>query len=98
YHKITLAGPWENITERVQEGEVVKAVVKRLVDFGAFLEIEEGVEGLVHISEIDDRHIAQPSEGLSVGQELEVKVLRVNEEDQRFSISIKEIGADEKQK
>src|SRR5699024_4644875 len=59
-HKNTLAGPWENITERVQEGEVVKAVVKRLVDFGAFLEIEEGVDGLVHISEIADRHIAQP--------------------------------------
>jgi len=97
-HKNTLAGPWENITERVQEGEVVKAVVKRLVDFGAFLEIEEGVEGLVHISEIADRHIAQPSEVLSVGQELDVKVLSVNEEDQRISLSIKAIGADEEQK
>src|SRR5690625_3137826 len=97
-HKNTLAGPWENITERVQEGEVVKAVVKRLVELGAFLEIEEGVEGLVHISEIADRHIAQPSEVLSVGQELDVKVLSVNEEDQRISLSIKAIGADEEQK
>src|SRR5699024_8064690 len=78
-HKNTLAGPWENITERDQEGEVVKAVVKRLVDFGAFLEIEEGVEGLVHISEIADRHIAQPSEVLSIDQEVEFKVLRFNE-------------------
>src|SRR5699024_988782 len=82
-HKNILAGPWENITERIQESEVGKAVVKRHVDFGGFLEIEEGVEGLVHISEIGDRYSAKTSEVLSGGQELDVKVLSVNEEDQR---------------
>lgn len=97
-HKNTLAGPWENISERIQEGDVVKAVVKRLVDFGAFLEIEDGVEGLVHISEIADRHIETPNEELTVGQELEVKVLSVNEADQRISLSIKAIAADAEQK
>src|SRR5699024_12560343 len=75
-----------------------KAGVKRRVDFGAILEIEEAVEGHVHNSEIADRHNAQPSEVLSVGQELDVKVLSVNEEDQRITIRIKAIGADEEQK
>ncbi len=97
-HKNTLAGPWENISERIQEGDVVNAVVRRLVDFGAFLEIEKGVEGLVHISEIADRHIETPNEELTVGQELEVKVLSVNEADQRISLSIKAIAADAEQK
>lgn len=97
-HKNTLAGPWENISERIAEGDIVDAVVKRLVDFGAFLEIEKGVEGLVHISEIADRHIETPQEELTVGDKIQVKVLSVNEADQRISLSIKAIAADAEQK
>src|SRR5699024_6838070 len=97
-HKNTLAGPWENITERVQEGEVVNAVVKRLVDFGAFLEIEEGEEGLVHISEIADRDIEHQCEVVSVVEELDVKVLSVNEEDQIILLSIKAMRAEDELK
>src|SRR5699024_5902513 len=93
-HKNTLAGPWENIYSRIAEGYTVDAVVKRLVDFGAFLEIEKGVEGLVHISEIADRHIETPQEELTVGDKIQVKVLSVNEADQRISLSIKAIAAD----
>src|SRR5699024_8719233 len=97
-HKNTLAGPWENISERIAEGDTVDAVVKRLVDFGAFLEIEKGVEGLVHISEIADRHIETPQEELTVSDKIQVKVLSVNEADQRISLSIKAIAADAEQK
>ncbi len=97
-HKSTLAGPWENIADRIEEGSTVEATVRRLVDFGAFLEIEKGVEGLVHISEIADRHIETPQEELAVGQKVEVKVLSVNEKDQRISLSIKAIAQDAEQK
>lgn len=97
-HKNTLAGPWSGIEERLQEGDVVEATVKRIVDFGAFVEIEKGVEGLVHISEIANRHIETPEEVLTAEEKINVKVLSVSEEDQRISLSIKAIEADEEQK
>ena len=97
-HKSTLAGPWANISEKINEGDIVEAVVRRLVDFGAFLEIEDGVEGLVHISQIANRHIETPKEELTVGETVKVKVLSVSEADKRISLSIKEIESDAEQK
>lgn len=89
--KETLPGPWTNIAEKASKGSVLSGVVKRLVSFGAFVEVFPGVEGLVHISQISHRHIATPQEVLKEGQTVEVKVLEVNEEDQRLSLSIKEL-------
>lgn len=89
--KAVLPGPWENISDKVKKGEVVEGTVKRLADFGAFVELFPGVEGLVHISEIANRHIAKPSEVLSTGQKVDVKVLDVNEGEGRISLSIKEL-------
>ena len=89
--KETLPGPWTNIAEKTPKGSIQTGVVKRLVSFGAFVEIFPGVEGLVHISQISHKHIATPQEVLKEGQNVEVKVLEVNEDDQRLSLSIKEL-------
>lgn len=89
--KKVLPGPWAGIEERISRGDVLNGTVKRLVNFGAFVEIEPGVEGLVHISQIATRHIGTPQEVLEPGQEVKVKVLDVNEKDERISLSIREL-------
>ncbi|MBU8879113.1 30S ribosomal protein S1 [Bacillus sp. FJAT-29790] len=89
--KDTLPGPWANIAEKAPKGSVLDGVVKRLVSYGAFIELFPGVEGLVHISQISHKHIGTPNEVLKEGQEVQVKVLEVNERDQRLSLSLKEL-------
>ncbi|MGE8077905.1 30S ribosomal protein S1 [Peribacillus loiseleuriae] len=89
--KETLPGPWEGIAEKASKGSVLEGTVKRLVSFGAFVEIFPGVEGLVHISQIAHKHIGTPHEVLQEGQTVTVKVLEVNEVDQRLSLSIKDL-------
>jgi small subunit ribosomal protein S1 len=89
--KETLPGPWAQISEKAPKGSVLTGTVKRLVSYGAFVEVFPGVEGLVHISQIAHKHIATPHEVLKEGQEVKVKVLDVNEQDQRLSLSIKEL-------
>jgi small subunit ribosomal protein S1 len=89
--KETLPGPWSNITDKVKPGDVLEGEVKRLVSFGAFVEILPGVEGLVHISQISNKHIGTPQEVLEEKQVVKVKVLDVNEADQRISLSIREL-------
>lgn len=89
--KETLPGPWANLAEKAPKGSVLKGIVKRLVSYGAFVEVFPGVEGLVHISQISHKHIATPHEVLKEGQEVQVKVLDVNEQDQRLSLSIKDL-------
>lgn len=87
--KETEPGPWEKVGEQFQAGDVVKGKVKRLVSFGAFVEIAPGVEGLVHISEIANRHIKSPDEVLKENEEIEVKILDINPKAKRVSLSIK---------
>src|SRR5690625_3388182 len=87
--KQTVPGPWENITDQIKSGDTLDGTVKRLVNFGAFVEIQPGVEGLVHISQIANRHIGTPQEVLEVEQQIKVKVLDVNEQEERISLSIK---------
>lgn len=87
--KDTLPGPWDNIEEKAAQGTVLTGTVKRLTDFGAFVEVFPGVEGLVHVSQISHEHIATPAEKLSQGQEVEVKVLSADPVEQRLSLSIK---------
>jgi small subunit ribosomal protein S1 len=93
--KETGESPWSKATTEIKVGETVKGTVKRLVSFGAFVEIIPGVEGLVHISQIANRHIGTPGEVLKEGQEVEAKVLDVNSIDQRISLSIRELLEDE---
>lgn len=87
--KETLPGPWEEVEVKAPKGAVLTGTVKRLVNFGAFVEVFPGVEGLVHISQIAHKHITTPHEVLKEGQEVEVKVLDVNKDESRLSLSIK---------
>lgn len=87
--KQTLPQPWDNITEKVAEGDVLEGTVKRLTSFGAFVEVFPGVEGLVHISQISHKHIATPNEVLTSGEKVKVKVLNVNPAEHRLALSIK---------
>ncbi|WP_368302653.1 30S ribosomal protein S1 [Ligilactobacillus ruminis] len=87
--KQTLPQPWDNITEKVAEGDVLEGTVKRLTSFGAFVEVFPGVEGLIHISQISHKHIATPNEVLASGEKVKVKVLNVNAEEHRLALSIK---------
>ncbi|WNF38011.1 30S ribosomal protein S1 [Bacillaceae bacterium IKA-2] len=89
--KDTLAGPWDQVAEQLKTGNIIEGVVKRLVSFGAFVEVAPGVEGLVHISQIANRHIGTPSEVLSEGETVKVKILDINKEDKRVSLSIREV-------
>ena len=89
--KDTLAGPWEGIEEKAPKGSTFEGTVKRLVSYGAFVEVFPGVEGLVHISRISHQHIGTPHEVLKEGQKINVKVLEVNTDDKRLSLSIKDL-------
>lgn len=89
--KDTLPGPWDSIDEKAPKGSVHTGTVKRLVSYGAFVEVLPGVEGLVHISQIAHKHIGTPNEVLTEGEEVQVKVLEVNKTDKRLSLSIKEL-------
>lgn len=89
--KETLPGPWESITEKLSIGDVVEGTVRRLVSFGAFVEVLPGVEGLVHISQISSKHIGTPHEVLKEGQEVKVKILELNQSEKRISLSMKEL-------
>ena len=93
--KDTEPGPWEKVAQQFSAGDVVDGTVKRLVTFGAFVEIAPGIEGLVHISQIANRHIGTPSEVLSEGETVQVKVLEVSSEDKRVSLSIRELQSDD---
>src|SRR5690625_1390143 len=90
-HKATLPGPWDDIESKISVNDVVEGTVKRLVGFGAFVEVLPGVEGLVHISRISTEHIGTPMEVLEVGQTVKAKVLEVNEAEKRISLSIREV-------
>jgi small subunit ribosomal protein S1 len=88
--KAAQPGPWELAADKFKTGDIVTGTVKRLVSFGAFVEIAPGVEGLVHISQIAHRHIATPHEVLKEGQEVQAKILDFNPAEKRVSLSIKE--------
>lgn len=82
-------GPWDEIEEKAAVGSILDGTVKRLVDFGAFVEVLPGVEGLVHISQISHKHIDKPSDVLKSGEKIQVKVLSVDPEEHRLALSMK---------
>ncbi len=83
----TRAEAWEKLTE----GSIVKGIVKRIVDFGAFVELD-GVEGLLHVSEISWKRVKHPSEALTDNQEIEVKIMSIDSESGRISLSMKQVA------
>jgi len=83
--------PWEGVSERYPKGAVVKGKVASITDYGAFIELEPGVEGLVHVSEMSwTKHVRHPSKILNIGDELEAVVLNVNEEERKISLGLRQ--------
>ena len=89
--------PWNNAAEKYAVGYVVKGVVARMTDFGAFVELDPGVDALLHVSQISSEHVEKPSDVLSVGQEIEAKIVDFNEEEKKISLSIKALQAQPQQ-
>ncbi|KKM08812.1 hypothetical protein SY88_22155 [Clostridiales bacterium PH28_bin88] len=96
--KQLLANPWHTAAQRYQVGSIVEGKVLRIAPFGAFVEVEPGIEGLVHISQLADRHVAKTEEVVSVGDVIPVKVLSVDQEAQRMSLSLREAQGTEKRR
>lgn len=95
--KRTLPKPWDDIASKVKNGDIIEGKVVRIVPFGAFVELEPGVDGLVHISQISDKRINKVEDVLSVGEKVKAKVVEINTENKRISLSIRD-AAEEEQK
>ena len=89
------ANPWKDAASKYTAGSVVTGKVARMTDFGAFVELEPGVDALLHVSQIAKEHIDKPSDVLKVGQEVTAKVVDFNEDDRKISLSIKALIAPE---
>ncbi len=90
--KQTTANPWEKLKEKYPVGTVVKGQVRNITNFGVFIGIEEGIDGLVHVSDISWKHrVAHPSEFFKKGQEVEAVVLNIDVDNEKFSLGIKQI-------
>jgi 4-hydroxy-3-methylbut-2-enyl diphosphate reductase len=89
--KQTLPDPWSTVAERYRVGDKVEGEVTRVVDFGAFVKLEDGVEGLVHISELSHRHVAKAEDVVKSGDRVEVQVISVDADARRIGLSIKEL-------
>ena len=87
--------PWNGASDRFAVGNVVTGRVARMTDFGAFIELAPGVDALLHVSQISKEHVDKPSDVLSVGQEIEAKVVEFREAEHKISLSIKELIRDE---
>lgn len=96
--KQVLPNPWDTVEEKYPVDGVVKAKVVRLAPFGAFVQLEPGVEGLVHISHLADRHVAKPDEVVTEGEEVNVKVLSVDPVEKRIRLSIREVAKEKQER
>ena len=89
--------PWHTIANRYQIGQIVKGKVSKIASFGAFVELEDGVDGLVHISQISNDHVEKVKDALKVGQEVEARIVRIDSDERRIGLSIKAVDMDESQ-
>lgn len=89
--KLEENNPWKNAAEKYQIGTVVTGKVARMTDFGAFIELEEGIDALLHVSQISIEHVEKPSDVLKVGQEITAKIVDFNEETKKISLSVKSL-------
>jgi len=87
----TQRDPWEDVESKYPRGQVVMGTVTKLTDFGAFVKLEDGVEGLVHVSELDWGHVNHPRDVLTEGEDVEVKILNADPDERRISLSIREL-------
>jgi Ribosomal protein S1 len=82
--------PWDNIDKKYKIDDIIKGKIVKIINIGAFVQIEPGVEGLVHVSEISDEHIAKPEDVLQVGNNVNVKILSIDSNAKKISLSIKD--------
>lgn len=87
--KLDENNPWKNAAEKYHTGDVITGKVARMTDFGAFIELEEGIDALLHVSQIALEHVDKPSDVLSVGEEITAKIVDFSEENKKISLSIK---------
>jgi small subunit ribosomal protein S1 len=98
-HKVSLSlkalgeDPWKGVAERYQPEQKTTGVVTRITNFGAFVQLEDGIEGLVHISELSDRRVRSVSDVVEVGKVVEARILNVDAEQRRISLSLKDTNA-----
>ena len=93
--KQTQKNPWDNVLENFPEGSVVKGKVRNLTNYGAFIELQEGIDGLLHVSDMSwTRKISHPNEMLEKGQEVECKVLSVDQDRRRIALGLKQLEDD----
>ena len=88
--------PWKDASEKYAIGNVVTGKVARMTDFGAFVELEPGIDALLHVSQISKEHVEKPADVLKVGEEITAKVVDFNEDDKKISLSIKALQVPEK--
>ena len=90
-YKQLQSDPWEEFAEKHYEGEIVEGTITKIVDFGAFMEIEDGIEGLIHISQLSQKHVKTADEIVTVGETRDAKILNIDPEQKRVGLSLKEI-------
>ena len=90
--------PWSRVPATYPVGTLVTGSVTNITDFGLFVEVEEGIEGLVHVSEISQKKIKSPSEIYKEGQEIQAKVIHVSAEERRLGLSIKQLKDEEERR
>ena len=93
--KFPETNPWNDAAEKYAVGNIVTGKVARMTDFGAFIELEPGIDALLHVSQISRERVEKPSDVLSVGEEIKAKVVDFNGEAQKISLSIKAMHLDE---
>ncbi len=93
--KQTQKDPWETVSQRYEVGSEISGVVTNLTDFGVFVELEEGIEGLVHVSEISKENVKSPKEHYNIGDTITAKVMNINSDERRIGLSIKRLEDDD---
>jgi len=96
--KQTCINPWVAAAEKYPVGTIVKGKIVRIAPFGAFVELEPGIEGLIHLSHLSDKRVNKPEDVVSIGQEVEVKVISVNDKEGKIGLSIRELMQEKEKK
>ncbi len=90
--------PWEQIEEKYPEGKIIEGVVAKITNFGAFIKLSDGIEGLVHISELSDKEVSKVEDVLKEGETVKFKIIKVNKDDRKLGLSLKALSAPEESK
>ena len=90
--KQSTANPWSKIASRYQIGQLIKGRISKVASFGAFVELEEGFDGLIHISQVSADHFENVKDVLTVGQEIEARIVRVDPAERRIALSMKAVN------